>query len=69
MNESSDTTFAEQNILLQRNHHYCKGHTNLSNKFQKLVLCDWAEMYFSQIMALRDITNDIICQNQIREFI
>ena len=45
------------------------GRHNLSSKFQKLVRCDWAEMYFNKIMALRDITNDVTCQNQVKEFL
>lgn len=59
----------EQNLMNQRNHHYCQGRHNLSIKFQKLVRCDWPEMYFNKIMALRDITDDVACQNQVAEFL
>ena len=67
--ESLQAMIEEQSLMNQRNQHYCVGRHNLANKFQRLVRSDWAEMYFNKIMAVRDITDDVACQNQVKEFI
>lgn len=54
-------------LLSQRNKHYCNP--KLIKNFRRIVRTDNAELFFSKNMALKDITCERECREQVYEMI
>lgn len=57
----------EAKLLCQRNRHYCNE--ALMKKFKRLVRVDCAELYFSPLIALENISDEVGCQNNVQAFV
>lgn len=57
----------EAKLLCQRNRHYCSD--SLIKKFKRLVRVDCAELYFTPLIALPDISDEVSCQDRVAEFV
>lgn len=65
--DSAMYSVEEAKLLCQRNRHYCNE--SLMKKFKRLVRVDSAELYFTPLIVMENISDEVGCQKNVEAFV